>query len=532
MKINYEVKLITPALTASLGVIGKDIDIVVKVDKDGKPFFNGKHIKGILRERVSQFKLGLGEDEESVKIFIAKYFGKEGNYIKENNFNKIRFSNLVLSDDNYGIDNRYGIRIDRKTKTTVHNSLFRYEYITAGTKFKGELEVLDSISKDDLKFILASLYHLDTLGGFKSRGIGKIEVSIEGKKLNNEKTLDEIISICLSNNLKSKSDIKGNLQKYKYKLLLKEPFILTGKEIGNYVEVRESIQGSTIRGAVIEYFSKHGILLENLLKIEASEATYGKTVLASRFITKYKIGNKKEEIDKIIDSRTEIEDRETGKGIKLERKGTTLLKAKGNEISIAINTKTKSVEDGMLFNSEYLESDKELVGDITIPDGLIEKNREYTIYLGKMKSKGFGKAIIKFEDFEYEKSNLKERIKKLQSQANDKIITFDLQSDLILPFNDIYNVGEQFKSLIGILDIDFRKDKSYINTGKLGGYNIINNIRKIDELVITRGSVLTYEVTDIDKILSKLEEVEKNGLGLRKHEGFGRIKISSERGEK
>lgn len=127
MKINYTVKLKTPALTASLGIIGKDIDVVVKVDSEGKSFFNGKHIKGILKERVTQFKLGLGESEKAKDEFIEKYFGKEGNYIKENGFNKIRFSNLILNNENYSVDDRYGIKIDRKTRTTVHNSLFRYE---------------------------------------------------------------------------------------------------------------------------------------------------------------------------------------------------------------------------------------------------------------------------------------------------------------------------------------------------------------------------------------------------------------------
>ena len=34
MKINYTVELLLPAVTASLGVIGKDIDITVKKDKE------------------------------------------------------------------------------------------------------------------------------------------------------------------------------------------------------------------------------------------------------------------------------------------------------------------------------------------------------------------------------------------------------------------------------------------------------------------------------------------------------------------
>lgn len=544
MKINYTVKLKTPALTASLGIIGKDIDVVVKVDDKEKPFFNGKHIKGILKERVTQFKLGLGESEEETKKFIDKYFGKEGNYIKDNNFDKIRFSNLVLVDENnYNIDDRYGIKIDRKTRTTVHNSLFRYEHITAGTEFKGDIEVPNKIDREDLKFILACLFHLDTIGGFKSRGIGKVDVFIKGRELKykeNEDTIDNIISeILQSNNENSKANLNGKVKKYSYTLSLKEPFILTGREIGNYVEVRDSIQGSTVRGAEIEYFAKSkDVSLEDLLCIEASDATSGGISLASKFITKYPINkkNKKEaeklEIDRVIDSRTEIKDEVKEKGVKLERKGTSMLKAKGNEISIAINSQTKSVEDGMLFNSEYLQCDEKLIGDIVLPEGLVDENKDYTIYLGKMKSKGFGEAVIKFGKYEKERVNLKARIEKLQKQAQEKILTFDLQSDLVLPFNTIYNVGEQFKSLVGISEMKFIENKSYINISKLGGYNIINNIRKVDELVITRGSVLTYEIDDFNSILPKLEEIEEKGLGLRKNEGFGRVKISSERGEK
>lgn len=479
----------------------------------------------------------MGEEE---KKFIEKYFGEKGNYIKDKGFNKLRFSNLVL-DDKSGdiIGNRYGIRINRKTRTTEHNSLFRYEYIVPGIKFKGDIEFPDNIAKEDLKFILACLYHLDTIGGFKSRGIGKVEVVVEGRELEDENTLDEIINkLFTSIEEKVIKNIGEKLQKYRYKLELKEPFILTGKEIGSYVKVRDSIQGSTIRGAMIEYFSRESIELEKLLKIESSDAIIidQEIELASKFITKYKIEKDgkvyKYPVDRVISSETEIEDERTKKKVKLERAGTTLLKAKGNEISIKINSKTKSVEDGMLFNSEYLECNDVLVGDILLPEGLVEKGKEYSIYLGKMKSKGFGKATIKFEDFEYKNSNLKERIKRLQNQTKENILTFDLQSDLVLPFNDIYNVGEQFKALVGIEDIEFQKSKSYITTGKLGGYNIINNIRKIDELVITRGSVLTYRVSDINKLLPRFEEIERVGLGLRRKEGFGRVKISSERGEK
>ena len=65
----------------------------------------------------------------------------------------------------------------------------------------------------------------------------------------------------------------------------------------------------------------------------------------------------------------------------------------------------------------------------------------------------------------------------------------------------------------------------------MGGYNIINQWRKADELIICRGSVITYFVPNYTEILERLNNIESEGLGLRKNEGFGRIRICSARGE-
>ena len=107
MKIDYIVELILPAMTASLGTIGKDTDITLKRDSKGLPFFSAKHIKGILRARVKEFKLKLEElgseflNHIGTNNFIDKYFGKEGSYLEEKNkFDQIRFSNLKLILDN------------------------------------------------------------------------------------------------------------------------------------------------------------------------------------------------------------------------------------------------------------------------------------------------------------------------------------------------------------------------------------------------------------------------------------------------
>ena len=541
MKINYTVKLLLPAITASLGTIGKDIDVEIKRDKQGNPFFSGKHIKGILRERVLQFKNSLNEESTS---FIQKYFGDEGNYLENNDFSKIIFSNLTLKNNSDGKSgDRYGIRIDRRTRTTIPQSLFNYEFLRENNEFEGELIFKDDINKEDLKFILASLFHLDFIGGFKSRGLGKIEVKIDGKDI---EELETII-----NNLKkeekkvNKDKINNDLIKYSYTLTLDEPLILKARELGNYIEVKKYLQGSTIRGALIELFVKEGIELDKLLKIKASDAIKDKVSLASLFKTKYQINEDYIEKDKAQTTIIEVE------GIKLERYSKQDFSIIGNEISVKINPKTKSAESGMLFNTEYLSSyerDEEkkfkkilLIGDVELPKDLINKNEVYTIYLGKLKTKGFGKAKITFKDYIEIKGDIISRIDEFnknipeneKKELNNKtLITFDLQSDMILPFNDIYDGQEQFKILANLSDkFEFNYNRSFVNTAKLEGYNIINNIRKIDELVFSRGSVFTFEVDNYKEELELLKKIEEKGLGLRKNDGFGRVKICSSRGD-
>ena len=617
MKIDYIVNLTLPAMTASLGTIGKDTDITLKRDSEGLPFFSAKHIKGILRTRVKEFKLKLEELESkclnhiSTDNFIKKYFGEKGNYLKEkkylegnNKFTQIRFSNLKLileNTNNLQIGNRYGIRVNRKTKTTLLQSLFSYDFLIANNKFSGTLEFNDAIckNKDELKFILACLFHLDKIGGMKSRGIGKVDIRIklddkefEIKEL--DFIVDKLIEENISKNFNSK-DLSKDLEKFSYTLELKEPIVLKEKELGNYIKSRNFIQGSAIRGAIIEYFNKRNFSQLDILKnIEASNAIKlvinkktgvlekEEIKLASLFETKYPLkSGSKGFVDKVIETDGEVKDKEDkdkkDNEIKLERASLSSLEISGNEISIKINKKLKSIENGMLFNFEYINDVKiiknendiqgkiinQFDGDLKVPKNLLKVGDKLTIYLGKYRSKGFGKAILTIKKYEEDiinenmikekidkltekvKENMKEKINDVEKRKtvedeleniDKKVISFDLQSDLIIPFSEVYNASEQFLILAGFYNTDNKEDKknidlkfntrrSFINISKLEGYNIINGTRKVDELIFSKGSVFTYNIDDYSGILNKLTEIEKNGLGLRKNEGFGRVKI-------
>lgn len=613
MKINYIVELILPAMTASLGTIGKDVDITLKRDSEGLPFFSAKHIKGILRSRVEEFKLKLEElgSEELNHIttndFIRKYFGEKGNYLEEksyskekkdskenNKFTQIRFSNLKLildGSEKIQTGNRYGIRVNRKTKTVLPQSLFSYEFLVANNKFEGNLELDNNFYKQEeknfkkeLKFILACLFHLDRIGGMKSRGIGKVKVKIkiDNDELELEKNdINYIVEKLIKKNNSTdinKKTLEDNLENFSYILELEEAIVLQEKKLGNYIKSRNSIQGSTIRGALIEYFNRKNYPLSILKNIQSSDAIKlikepnnqklikEKVKLASLFEPKYDLKSKKKNearVDKVIEIASEIEDEDDNKNeIKLERVSLSNLEISGNDISIKIDERLKSVENGMLFNFEYISNinkdmPQKFEGDLKVPKNLLKVGDKFNIYIGKYRSKGFGKVTITIEKYNENilsreeirdrinlltnkiKRNLDAKIiqdktkgieEEIQKNYNKIAICFDLQADIILPYTDIYDAGKQFLMIAGLneMKLDFNTIRSFVNVGKLEGYNIINNTRKIDELIFSKGSVFTYNIDKCtDELLNKLVKIETDGLGLRKSEGFGKVKICS-----
>jgi len=601
IKIGYEVELLTPAITAETGTIGKEIDVEVKRDKNGTTYFSAKHIKGVFRAKVLEFKNALNGNG---KEFTEKYFGSGGN-----NPSKIRFSDLKLKieknigDEGYQrrlenkIGNRYGVKINRKTRVAEENSLFNYEFVKPKNIYAGSFELSNDFfekSEEDIKFLLSSFLHIDKIGGLKSRGLGKVLVqfvSIENDKRNNfkeendrfkivEKILKEVKS---KNNYKNQGIKKLNeLEKYKYTLNFVEPAVLQGKVNKNEVELRKSLQGSSIRGAIIQYGLDNGFEseIEKLLKIKISEVRKfvredkneikEEFKLASGFKTKYPIeADKYKKIDKAVSVMKEYKVNEKDEnGIKLERDSLALLNATGTELSIKIDEKTRTTEESLLFSTEYTDltnvANKEEVffkGNVEIPKGLFEIGKKYELKIGKYKTKGFGKVEIEFKKFtdendknigerikelndeikkdfkEFDKRNDKEKVyfgDELLKEEKQKLITFDFLSDMILPFNEVSNVGKQ---ILELFDENFGEKltlnnrRTFVNVEKLRGYNIINNSRKMDEIVITQGSVISYCVDNenLEGILGYLEKIEENGIGLRRNEGFGRVRICSER---
>lgn len=524
MKIIYKVTLKTPAMTGKDGIIGKDLDLNTKLDKNGLPYFSGSHIKGILKEKVEIFSKSL-----YINFPIKKYFGEEGEIESG-----IRFSALTLNEEEYFenseflLDDRSGIRIERESRTTKDNSLFSYGYIKKGITFQGEIDIFEEISKENLDFFKGCLERIELIGGLKSRGLGKVEVKIEKIE-----SLD-----------RKKVNFKlGEFKKYSYSLKVLENLILKNSEIGNEITTNNYIHGGSLRGAIITLLSKEksidlDFIIKNL-KVSQGLPKDHFIALSSIFESKYPVKNgEKVRVNKLLlkNSKDEFDGVET----KFERFGSPIVNRnfekivlnKQNEINISIDRETKTSEEGKLYNKEILlAKDIEFCGTIFLTKELAEALSNQVIYIGKNKSKGFGKCLLTLKENKENKERV--NIDKLEGLSKEistdkKYFTIDFASDMILPFTETDSIGDKIKNLIGIPSLIWEKDKSFVGIITISGYNQLNRIRKASELAISKGSVLTYSVDNFsEELIDKLNILQERGIGARKNEGFGDIEISS-----
>ena len=549
MLINYSVKLVTPALTGQSGVIGKDLDIVTKLDANGFPYFPAKHIKGIVRDKYEYYRLGEKED-------VKKIFGFE----EDEYDTRVRFSHLNLSKvydtdlekitdkkdkeilEKFLFGDRHGIRVDRETRTTIENSLFSYQYANPSLEFSSSIELKD-MNKEQVKNILAALYNIDSIGGQKSRGLGKVEVFVEGFEKNDlNKALEKIFKE-IDN---KKAELKDStLNSYEFTLEFLEDAVLTKSEKGNLIVSNTEINSSALRAGIIDALSNkfnfsNGKNIEKII-VEEVKPENSEILPASFFKTKYPVDEKTIYKNKLFYTEDTVKSKKDEKEeSKLERADIKFIKNpendlnkidkiedikfnKESEISIGIDRETRSAEESKLFNFEIAKlKGQNFVVTIKTTKELLEAIEGLEVYVGKMKSKGYGKAKISVTEDSKNNKTLEERLKKFKDK---EFYTLDVVTDIILPFRSIKYVGEELKEFYK-LDGDFLGDKSFVKVEKMAGYSLMNKMPKADEIVIKAGSVLTYKGNGN---LTILKELEKNRIGLRKSEGYGKIEFCSER---
>ena len=216
----------------------------------------------------------------------------------------------------------------------------------------------------------------------------------------------------------------------------------------------------------------------------------------------------------------------------------------------AIGRSTKTAAHSLLFSHEGIEESDvhETVlfrGTITVPDAktrltlqhLLPRNQSLAVGYGR--SRGWGRLEGSWDSPRAELTSLDERWENLNDAVRQLWKCFDmepagqyfsltLQSHLAL--RDL--AGQPVLGTIAAVDLDLpgpiERCRSALSAVPVAGWNTALELPKADILALSRGSVLLFRLpldTDRGPVMDRLREIEREGAGERRPEGFGRITV-------
>ena len=216
----------------------------------------------------------------------------------------------------------------------------------------------------------------------------------------------------------------------------------------------------------------------------------------------------------------------------------------------AINERTLTAKEGILYTLEAIEEGQEFWGIIDIESGTVEerelkyqnisilKNGEM-FWVGSGRTRGMGNIeVSNVEEMEnmfpteFIPGNIESRFNRMQK----KLSAIDIKGFSITLHSDVIVIDKfmRYKSAIdesclmdefGIADI--KLVCTFNNIKEISGWNAAWGLPKEGELAIEKGSVFffRYKGDDVEGLLRRLKDVEMKGIGLRREEGFGKVYI-------
>lgn len=218
-----------------------------------------------------------------------------------------------------------------------------------------------------------------------------------------------------------------------------------------------------------------------------------------------------------------------------------------------INRASGTVQQGILYSRQILQA-TEFWGTLTVEDSQAESFKEFVeeanskrlLRVGNNRTRGFGRIILNLEP-ESQTDTTQDITARLQSFGDELnrqakkwnialppeyqfYLPLTLTSDAII-FDRLLrhrrSIDPEYLESIGI----WGAKPIYQNSGlrRVMGWNDLWRLPKPDDLAITMGSVFLFGVTAPlnDELLRVLLNIQNNGLGARRREGFGRLVVAS-----
>lgn len=234
------------------------------------------------------------------------------------------------------------------------------------------------------------------------------------------------------------------------------------------------------------------------------------------------------------------------KFLQLSEEILTLKTKQREEAHIQIAQETQRVEGGKLYEYITLEAGQWFVGELDCDANYWQQLQSLTglklgdicpLRVGKATRRGYGLIHLVLLDLDEDEpcpwitKSFAERISESDVQENSLTFSLLMLTDTIVTdqwgrFSAGFASSWLAKSL-GLKLEQVQIEKQFVAQRHQDGFNTHRRMPRWRDEAITAGSVAEITLRDVDRdILSRLADLEREGIGLRRHEGFGRVAVN------
>jgi CRISPR-associated protein Csx10 len=184
----------------------------------------------------------------------------------------------------------------------------------------------------------------------------------------------------------------------------------------------------------------------------------------------------------------------------------------------------EALDSGQTFQSVILCEDGD---DVTTIQNLLAEQK---LWLGGSQSAGYGQT--KIVELKAPVDNWHEIEITAEDRENDEILSITLLSDTLLRNEDGQPVADPNlikKAVEEVLNITLPEPKIggiFAGSTLIGGFNRKWGLPLPQVPALTAGSVIVFEIEDIEITSKQIQQLEAQGIGEKREDGFGRVAVN------
>lgn len=563
-----EIELLSEAIFAGDGEQRGNVDIDLRADEYGFPYYAGRTLKGILRQQAEWYIDCLKDERKraELKEALFRLFGQADNYeqdIHHSNHNSLRFSDAKLSHALYDFVQKNNIdshdvfrstttirtmtKIDHETGTVESGNLRQVRVIHKGYKFYAPIYVYGELSSTE-KFLLETAVKLVRhIGLMRNRGKGHVKCSIYW----NDKTK---LAALKQNVNKANSSGKYFILTIHVHEPLKISHVLGTSDSSQALNF---IPGYVLRGALVHaYLQEKGLSPDNLdtrVIFDHSKIQFWNGYLQvnnqrglpfAQHLFETKDQAKKSYIEEGREVLNSLENGVLEKNSKFSpvRINRDVMLLTDNHVFFSKNVKkvsslhinvngnrSKEKKDNaktLIYRYEAIAPQQifqaVVVAKTEHPfvSWLQEKNK-LSLWLGGARNSGYGRVTV-----ELDRTDISPEQPSNCFSKNRKI------KELYIIATSDWIIRNRHGQLVSALDIDWLNEQlgvklklnhQIVNTNLSGGYVSFWKAYQPAISSVQAGSIYHYTIEEGNIDVNKIYELIDKGVGSRRNEGFGRL---------